>query len=64
MERTCKEDSQMRRPVFQCSNSYNVGSKCEYSCQDGYEIYGGTAVSVCGQDGQWDSPAPIRKFEK
>ena len=54
----------MRRPVFQCSNSYNVGSTCKYSCEEGYEIYGGSEVSTCGGDGQWDSPAPMREFKK
>jgi len=44
--------------VLSCTDGYNLGSVCSFSCVSGFYIVG-SSVLTCGQDGLWDAAAPV-----
>uniref|UniRef100_F6PWZ1 Uncharacterized protein n=1 Tax=Ciona intestinalis TaxID=7719 RepID=F6PWZ1_CIOIN len=49
----CRNRLLLEHGSVTCSKSENFGSKCDFSCQTGYELLG-SSHATCGQRGSWD----------
>ncbi|XP_026693209.2 sushi, von Willebrand factor type A, EGF and pentraxin domain-containing protein 1-like isoform X5 [Ciona intestinalis] len=49
----CRNRLLLEHGSVTCSESGNFGSKCDFSCQTGYELLG-SSHATCGQRGSWD----------
>ena len=53
-------DDSLQKPIISCTNSHDVGSKCTYTCNLGYELdQAESQEAICQEDGKWSKIAPV-----
>ena len=54
----CKILPAIEHGGLNCTNGFDYGSRCQYTCARGFNSSGGSNSLTCGQDGIWKGTVP------